>query len=362
MAGRYARCDHHRVDLFVSDDALRTKPGRDGMGSVYAVGGPSIPSAPEARDNRAMRLLARALALWAIAVRGRAWWTAAGLRLGRRAVSPTAAEPARIPVPPVSRERSNWTAVLVWVGGFASYLAFVGGLLLWLRFRHAGVPPTVALSVVPPNQLITTAASELGTQVLPVVVILGVALASVLFLDRWTAPAPPRSRSKRSLPAALRKPLYGVVVAAAAVAMAGTLPLDPFGVVLCVSFVGALALGFAMRRITPGLVGQRRGVAVYLLVMGIFAALPVFARQVSDPLAIEGVRIERIGRPTVFGGLVAIRDGSVVIVHCGRLLVVASPADVQVVSEPSRGTSARSAFDRWGLRRDAPTPQPTRLC
>ncbi|MEA2252720.1 MAG: hypothetical protein QOG70_2962 [Solirubrobacteraceae bacterium] len=45
MAPRGKRCDHHNVDLFVLDDALRSKPERAGMGPLYAVGGLYIPSA-----------------------------------------------------------------------------------------------------------------------------------------------------------------------------------------------------------------------------------------------------------------------------------------------------------------------------
>lgn len=303
-----------------------------------------------------VRLLARALTGWALVVRGRLWWVAAGERVAR---------PARPSHSPLvvsrqveSRARSGWLTAILGIGGLAGYLALVGGVLLWLRFRHAGLPVTQTLSLVPPNQLITTALTEFVSQIGLVVVALVLFGFALQRTDR-TPSAPSRGSAASTIDKHLMRFVYPVVVVLVGLA----LPADPYGLVVWLSFCGPTATALLLPRVAPRLLGTSQGVALYAIAVGAFAALPVFARQLSDPLPIEGVRVVRPDRPDVRGGLITIRDSSVVLDLCGNLLVIPTEASTVVITDkPSGSTDGRTVFDLLHIRDDAPTSQPTRVC
>jgi hypothetical protein len=72
---------------------------------------------------------------------------------------------------------SRGTRTLATLAGFVGIFYSVGGLLLWLRFRHLGLPAVEAVSAVDPAALVATALVQM---VGPAVVVFGVFAGSAL--------------------------------------------------------------------------------------------------------------------------------------------------------------------------------------
>jgi hypothetical protein len=106
----------------------------------------------------------------------------------------------------------------------------------------------------------------------------------------------------------------------------------------------------------------RRRLVAYVAVAAVFSALPVFAREVTDPLSFESVRVVRPGQKDLFAGLVAARDGSVALDHCGTLIVIPTPAELHVSRPPSRWVTGRTVAERLHVRHARSKPKRPRLC
>ncbi len=236
-----------------------------------------------------------------------------------------------------------WLGLLASAAGLSAYLALLGGALLSIRFAHAGLPVTQAVSAVPFSTLITTALVEL---LLP-----AAGLTAALLVGGPPNGWPGRQRK-------VRRPRLDLAVKALGAALGACIvPGNLYGAALAV----ALAMLFFSDIWTAKVAGRIRVTerTALVTVILIAAAVPVLARQTIEPLNMERVRIERVGQPTLIADLVAVRDTSVVIARCHHLLILPMPTSIRVEKLPSNlGTGAAIAEKVGVFARHPVKPQP----
>jgi hypothetical protein len=251
--------------------------------------------------------------------------------------------------------------LLALVGGLTGYLALLGGLVLAARFAHAGLPITATLSLVPPQQLVSTAAAELLSWiVLTAVAAPGVAFALLYVADGATRAVasrrghtprrprtalPPRGAAKAELKRTLNRRL-AVYTAIIVLATTLGLPLDPLGISVIVTVVLMSAVMIAVTNRWFSRRGFVGGMAACVFVGSIG---PVLGRQFADPLNMETVTVVRPGRSGLTGRLIAVREESVALERCGDLRVVPLQGGLKINDKPSASTTGRSVAQRLGI-------------
>ena len=291
-------------------------------------------------DDLWIRWTAGAVGVWLLALGARLVRRKAGERMSRPPSGGAATPPA-----PTRGARLDLVAALASAAGFAGYLTLLGGLLLTLRFWHAGLPVTQAVAAVPPTTMITTAFLELT---------LGGALIIGVFLF-YVAPVVLSRRPPHVASTPSRESRGFTAVRVGALLLVGSIvPLDLYGVIFA-STMGLLAFPSVwLRFISPVDTTPHRGLPLMLLILAALPAIPVLARQLVDPVNMERVEIRRAGKPVLDADLVAVRDGSVVIGRCGRLLILPLPEEASVRGLPGSFSGGRSILDRLGIRDDPP--------
>jgi hypothetical protein len=250
----------------------------------------------------------------------------------------------------------RWPAVLASTAGLTAYLALLGGVLLAIRFKHAGLPVTQAVSAVPVSTLVTTALIEIFVPLLVFIGALVISIVSAL----PTAKAGAKTGATRRQPDNFDKWFDRIAKPLAAVAVLGVVPFNIWGATF---FLGMMVILFAGRwmprldrhpRLTPP-----QAAATSLAILLVAASIPVLARQAVEPLNMERVLIERPGKRPMVADLVATRDTSVVVGRCHGLYVLPTPASMRVEHLPSAWSSGTSIFKKLGIGANKPVkPRP----
>lgn len=237
-----------------------------------------------------------------------------------------------------ARRRTEWLTALGAITGLAGYLAVLGAALLAFRFAHAGLPVGAALSTVPFATMVTTAATKLVVSAALPCLVLAV-LVVVTSRDADSRTHMPSRRTVR---------LNLAIRVLALVGTAITLPLDAYGITesLCFGIVifGAAPITMKVHSTWPRL----SPLWVYTALAIVLFSMPVFARELASPADMETVKVTN-GSRTLVGGLVAIRDGSVVIARCRRLAIVPLGQTTTVAKAPGMTTSGRSLLQVLGV-------------
>ena len=289
------------------------------------MGSPAAPS-------RSARLVARLLAAWVV-------FASARHRGGSEPRTDVSEAP---PVPAIPRRAR--LEILAALTGLTGYLVAMGGVLLALRFAHAGLPVTQALSLVPTTTLVTTAFSEV---LVTAIILSAVGLFSgAPYLVTNRAPMSPRD-GRRWADRVMDTVSY---IAVALVIF--VLPFDVYGVVFWLSLVGIVTASKWALPLFRRVASVRQAVWVYVGLLAVLASLPTFARQLGDPLNMETVLVRQPGKTPLLADLVAIRDESIAVSKCGSLLVLPLPAELEVFDERDSQTSSSSLVDRLGVRYD----------
>ncbi len=280
-------------------------------------------------------------------------------RTGKRS-SDGAAAPALSPAPdrpspPPTPRTKRWPAVLASTAALTGYLTLLGGLLLAIRFKHAGLPVTQAVSAVPVATLVTTALIEIFVPLLVFVGALLISLASAL-------PAAKAATKSRAQPqqGSFDKWFGRIARPFAALLVLGAVPFNVWGVTFFLAMMVILFAGRWMPRLDrhPRL-SAPRSAAISIVILLAAASIPVLARQAVEPLNMERVTIERPGERPLVADLVAIRDTSVVVGRCHELYVLPTPASMRVEHLPSSWSSGESIFERLGVGANKPVkPRP----
>src|ERR1700689_4728781 len=216
----------------------------------------------------------------------------------------------KVPTMPVTR---RWPAVAASTAAFTGYLALLGGVLLAIRFWHAGLPVTQAVSSVPVSTLVTTALIEIFVPLLAYIGVLIIAalsgLPAAITATKNGRTAPERDNFNKWFDR-IAKPL-------AALAVLGLLPFNIWGITFGLGMMVILFAGAW----TPPLhrlptLSATRATFVSIAILLAAASIPVLARQGVEPLNMERVTIDRPSEPPLIADLVAIRDTSIVVGRC----------------------------------------------
>src|SRR6202034_3712756 len=170
--------------------------------------------------------------------------------------------------------------------GLSAYLALLGGALLAIRFKHAGLPVTQAVGEIPVSTLITTALVEVAVPFLPLVALSMVSVIPALLAERagHRVMRPALSRRDDRFWRRVAKPAVALLVA-------GILPLNLWGGAFFLSLLVVLFPEVWLRSLATPRISTARAVGIYLAVVLGASSLPVLARQYVDPLNMERVRI-----------------------------------------------------------------------
>lgn len=240
------------------------------------------------------------------------------------------------PRPEAAPRWPAWSALFAATAAFSGYLALVGGALLAIRFRHAGLPVAPSVSAVSFSTLITTALVQL---LLPA---LGLAIFGGAFMFH-------RLDSRKNGEPRTQKSRLIVLAIGVAVGIF-ILPLNTYGLALFGTFLIPFVLG---EWVLPSEGHtERKAVVVAIVMIAIAASLPVLIRQTIEPLNMERVRIERPGKPPLIADLVAIRDASVVVARCHHLIVLPTPAWMRVEQLPNITGVGASVVEKLGIGTD----------
>jgi hypothetical protein len=219
--------------------------------------------------------------------------------------------------------------------GLSAYLALLGGTLLAIRFYHAGLPVAQAVGEVPFSTLITTALVEL---LLPAV---GFAVAFVVMLSAQGL-ASLTARADQDKDDLVFKVLIAAVFACA-------LPVNLYWATLWFGIATIMFAEYWAPEVAASLRMKESSAA--MIVILVVAAVPVLARQMIEPLNMERVRVEQLGRPTIVADLVAVRDTSIAIARCHHLIVLPMPTSLRIEKLPSSFGIGSTVFRKLGLTR-----------
>ncbi len=254
--------------------------------------------------------------------------------------------PVEEPVPRSDSKSSSWLLpFLASAAGLTAYLALLGGVLLALRFDHAGLPVVQAVSAVPLPTLVTTALIELLAPLLRLAIFISLPLVILIVIATVQRIGPSQKNRMRTAYLAACQVLIIILSF-----LITTLSLTGLA-----SFT-AICIIVLANRWQPLLAGRLNGSNARLATVAIVfvaASLPVLARQVVEPLNMEVVTIERSGQHPVQADLIAVRDSSIVVARCHHLMIVPMPASVTIDEGLPRESTGRPVVTLIGL----PTPK-----
>lgn len=247
------------------------------------------------------------------------------------------------------RKTSLWATALASTAGYTAYLALLGGLLLAIRFWHAGLPVTQAVSAVPLATLVTTALVEVFFP------LLGVAFVMLFTASAWVplmkGPPYDDSRSTKVRPPEKIDIWTGRISKAFGVLIiVGITPLSAWGATFALGMVVLLFASDWMRHLhkLPTMTPSHR-VGICVAVLLIFPSIPVLVRQAVEPLNMERVTISRPGQSPLKADLVAVRDTSIVVARCRELYVLPTPTSMRIEHLPGSWGSGSSIFEKLGI-------------